>query len=559
MTVNNVDSNITYVANGSTTEWVFGFPGVDASFISVFITDSVGGQVQLSPSVYQVVLNPTIGSNPTSEGGKVIFPIIGTPLGVGNSLTIVRDLPAEQSVSISNQSIIYPPIIEQEFDYLTLLSQKGSQDISRAFKVGFSDPIPALVPPVVQRANKTAFFDSQGNLTPGAIPGPGVFISAAMIPVVEAATLALARQLMGITSPTLSITATYVVTNSNNRQVLNLNGSVFFPVVVGAPSEFDSSFWVVIFNNDNRGKIISISGKADFILWPGQQIWVFQDGTGSGWMVTDPGRWFALTTKNFFVDPLLGNNSNDGLAPGNQAWRTIQGAVDIVSSHVDGPFIINLADGTHQVGAGVVCSKRQPGSTMYNFIGNVGTPSNVIVNCDPQGMTFVARDGAVINISGIKFTSTGGNGLRAIWAINSGTCYIGKVVFGQFTTASGFGGSGHLVSAQGGTIQVIDDYHVSGGGQLHLMAWWHSRIIFDKPAGGVKVTYDNAVNFSSSGNFNCYYDSVVAFWQTGGFINPGFLTGANVNVGYNAVVYGNGSGIPGSAGSVDEGHGGYWV
>lgn len=558
MTVQNADNVVTYVANGSTTEWVFNFPAVDAEFIQVFITDAVGGQVQLSPSVFQVILNPTIGANPTSQGGKVIFPTIGSPLVVGNTLTIVRDLPVEQPVSISNQSIIYPPIIEQEFDYLTLLSQRGAQDISRAFKVGFSDPIPALVPPVAQRASKGAFFDSLGNLTPGAIPGPGVFISAAMIPVVEAATLALARQLMGITSPTLSIIGTYVVTNTNNRQVLNLNGSTFFTVVVGAASEFDSSFWVVIFNNDNRGKRISVTGKSDFILWPGQYIWVFQDGTGAAWMVTDPGRWFALTTKNFFVDPVQGNDSNDGLATGTQAWRTIQGAVDTISSHVDGPFIVNLVDGTHQVGAGVVCSKRQPGSTMYNFVGNVSTPSNVIVNCDVLGQTFIVRDGAVINISGIKFTSTGGNGLRAIWAINSGTCYIGKVVFGQFNTTGGFGGSGHLISAQGGTIQVIDDYHVSGGGQLHLMAWWHSRIIFDK-TGGVRITYDNAVSFANSGNFNCYYDSVVAFWQTGAFINPGFVTGANVNVGYNSVVFGNGSGIAGTAGSVDEAHSGWWV
>lgn len=200
MTVNNADSTITYLANGSTTQWTFSFPAVDAAFIEVFLTDAEGGQIQLAPSQYQVILDPTIGSNPTSQGGKVIYPIIGSPLANGNSLTIVRNLPVEQNVSLSNQSIIYPPVIEEEFDYLTLLTRVGSEGISRAFKVGFSDPIPALVPPVAERANHQAFFDSQGNLTPGEVPSGGVFVSAAMIPVVQAANIPLARTLLDIYS-----------------------------------------------------------------------------------------------------------------------------------------------------------------------------------------------------------------------------------------------------------------------------------------------------------------------------------------------------------------------
>jgi hypothetical protein len=200
MTVNNADSTITYLANGSTTEWVFSFPGIDPTFIEVFLTDAGGGQVQLNPSQYQVILNPTIDPNPTSQGGKVIYPIIGSPLANGNTLTIVRNLPVEQTVSLSNQSIIYPTVIEEEFDYLTLLTRVGSEGISRAFKVGFNDPIPAIVPPVAERANQGAFFDSLGNLTPGGIPGPGVFISAAMTPVVQAVSIASARNLMGVYS-----------------------------------------------------------------------------------------------------------------------------------------------------------------------------------------------------------------------------------------------------------------------------------------------------------------------------------------------------------------------
>lgn len=199
MTVNTASNKITYVADGATTHWDFPFPGVDAGFIEVSIVDSQGTIINLTPSFFTVTLNPTIDPNPTSQGGFVIYPLTGPPLPVGNLLTIVRNLPAVQATSIANQSIVYPPVIEQEFDYLTLLMQGGVEELTRAFRVGPQDPPPAIVPPVAQRASHSAFFDSLGNLTPGEIPTPGVFISAAMIPVVEAATLPLARDAMGIT------------------------------------------------------------------------------------------------------------------------------------------------------------------------------------------------------------------------------------------------------------------------------------------------------------------------------------------------------------------------
>ena len=44
----------------------------------------------------------------------------------------------------------------------------------------------ADLPPLALRLNKAAIFDSFGNLAPGNIPGGGVNISAAMIPVVTA-------------------------------------------------------------------------------------------------------------------------------------------------------------------------------------------------------------------------------------------------------------------------------------------------------------------------------------------------------------------------------------
>jgi hypothetical protein len=198
MTVSTAINAITYLTDGATLAWSFPFPGVSTDFIEVSITDEFGTITNLANTQFSVSLNPAIDPNPTSQGGTVIFPLTGIPTPVGSQITISRVLPVVQNVSLSNQSIVYPPVIEEEFDYLTLLQQEQSTAFDRSFRVGPLDPPPLPVVPVAQRANQGAFFDSAGNLTPGSIPGPGVFISGVMIPVVEAATLALAQQNMGI-------------------------------------------------------------------------------------------------------------------------------------------------------------------------------------------------------------------------------------------------------------------------------------------------------------------------------------------------------------------------
>lgn len=213
MTVSTITSKITYAGNGSTTVWDFPFPGVAASDIFVFITNTNGTVTLAPPSTYTITLNAPIDPNPTGIGGSVtysvqsVLPLPPSPLPVGTSITIARVLPRVQPVSLSNQSIIYPPVVEQEFDYLTMLNQQLSEMIDRAVKVGIADAPLAPLPPLASRISQPAIFDAMGNLTAGGIPGSGVIISPVMIPVVGAPSLAVARNTMGvppIDSPTFT-------------------------------------------------------------------------------------------------------------------------------------------------------------------------------------------------------------------------------------------------------------------------------------------------------------------------------------------------------------------
>jgi len=199
MTVNLESGSITYPGNGATTAFSFNFSVPNAASIHVFTEDAAGNVTEKPSDSFEVVLNPLVDPNPTVVGGVVNYPLTGSPLPVGAGITIVRELDAVQLVSISNQSIIYPPVIEREFDYLTMLAQAGTDSFSRAFSVGITDPPPAVVPPVALRANTQAVFDANGDLTAGGpTSGSGAIISPAMLPVVTAPDLPAARTAMGV-------------------------------------------------------------------------------------------------------------------------------------------------------------------------------------------------------------------------------------------------------------------------------------------------------------------------------------------------------------------------
>jgi microcystin-dependent protein len=197
MTVSSTATKISYAGNGSTTVWSFPFAAANVGQIIVITTDALGHINFETLGSFTVTLNAPIDPNPTSVGGSVVFPVSAPPLAVGNTITIARVVQETQPVSISNQSVVYPPVVETTFDRLAMIDQQLSDQISRAFVVPVSDPPPTTLPSAAQRANLPAIFDSAGNLTAGG-GVIGVVISAPMIPVVTATSLPLARTAMGV-------------------------------------------------------------------------------------------------------------------------------------------------------------------------------------------------------------------------------------------------------------------------------------------------------------------------------------------------------------------------
>jgi hypothetical protein len=278
-------------------------------------------------------------------------------------------------------------------------------------------------------------------------------------------------------------------------------------------------------------------------------------------MVTNPGRWRAPATVNFYVDPVNGNDNNDGLAVGTAAFLTIQRAVDVIQQIADGQFIINLANGTYSVGGGVICNTRVLGANGYTIQGNVSTPNSVIIQSSgsAEACGIIVQDNAVVNLSGFQMNSAtlnvaGGNS-ACIKATKGGVANINGVNFGQF------GNGLHIWAQGGGKINVTAPYHIFGDANVHLAATIGAEILY--LAG--TITFDSASNFSFSliwGTANSTISVPETTSTPNNFVNGGFVGGGGngVNLSYNSIVNIQSAGsIPNPGGGPNVGTGSFLV
>jgi hypothetical protein len=190
VTISTTSSSVTYQGNGATTVFPFGFLIPTGSLV-VTLTDTtlpVPVSTNLPSNAFSV-----IGlDNP--NGGSVTYNP-GAPMIAGQALTIRRVLSPLQGTSLTNQGGFYPASVENCLDYLTMLVQQGAEALGRSIQVAVDDPAPALLPPAATRANQALVFDGSGNPIAGSVPN--IPVSAAMAPVVQAATAAAARSALG--------------------------------------------------------------------------------------------------------------------------------------------------------------------------------------------------------------------------------------------------------------------------------------------------------------------------------------------------------------------------
>lgn len=201
MTISSTTNKIIFSGNGATTSFPFTFPAIAATDILAYYTDSLGNITTLvqgsGTTQYQVSLTAAVPPNPTGIGGTVTYNPSGTPIASGTTLTIIRTMPLTQTTSLANQGTLYPTVIEQSLDSLLAQIQQLNELLGRNIAVAVSDPTPAALPAAATRSGKYLSFDSSGNpIVTTTVTGTSV--SAAMVPVISAATLAAGRTAFGL-------------------------------------------------------------------------------------------------------------------------------------------------------------------------------------------------------------------------------------------------------------------------------------------------------------------------------------------------------------------------
>lgn len=127
MTVANVDPTITYSGNASRTSFPFSFGTTQEVEVKAYITSALGDN---TPLVINTDFSVTGAGSPT--GGTVTYPISGSPLASGVTITIYRETDLTQLNDLRRQSGVDSEVWEGMADKLTHIVQEQSRDIERA-------------------------------------------------------------------------------------------------------------------------------------------------------------------------------------------------------------------------------------------------------------------------------------------------------------------------------------------------------------------------------------------------------------------------------------------
>lgn len=158
LTISTTSNTVVAQGNGLTLSFDFTFPVPLQSELFVYLTSPGAAPVLLVPGLYSVT---GIG---TANGGSVTYPLVGSPIPTGTTLTIQRKVPYVQLTDLVNQSGFYPNVVENALDYLTMQTQQLAQALALSLNVPLESVLANLtLPTAAARANTLVGFDGNGN------------------------------------------------------------------------------------------------------------------------------------------------------------------------------------------------------------------------------------------------------------------------------------------------------------------------------------------------------------------------------------------------------------
>lgn len=185
-----------YIGNGVTVTFPYGFKIFDASQIKVIVTDDDGVEdVQVITADYSVT-----GAG-IDAGGNVVF-VTAPPapsVATRKNVTLLATIPKTQTTDLVNETGFFQDRIETALDRGVRMAQVAGEAAGRGLRLPEGEAATDLLtvlPPLEERKGRTQGYDAATG-QPVMLSTASTSISAAMEPVVQAATLALARTAMG--------------------------------------------------------------------------------------------------------------------------------------------------------------------------------------------------------------------------------------------------------------------------------------------------------------------------------------------------------------------------
>ncbi|MFB6419899.1 hypothetical protein [Bradyrhizobium tunisiense] len=266
------------------------------------------------------------------------------------------------------------------------------------------------------------------------------------------------------------VTANYSIPTTIDVSVIlaGTGSSGLFTVTLGVASSYPPGATVTVVNGDaGRGKKLAGFPGGLTMLWPGQAVTV--KNLNGAWVLSqNPGRWRLTGAVSFYVDPVNGLDTNDGLAAASGAFQTLTGAYETICKSTDfaGQTVtMQLANGTYTSGLNSTLGPLNSSYGGFIINGNATTPDNVLVSVGATGACFswfqTGSQAVVVWIKNLKMQSTGADLIRAQAA---GTYIrVSNVNFGS----AGSGGV-HMRAYNFGEIDAFNDsYKITGGGGCH--------------------------------------------------------------------------------------------
>ncbi len=199
MTISSTSNRVPYDGTGALTPLAVAFPFFAASDLVVVETVIATGVQSTLVNVTHYTVTGTPDALGHYSNGGTVTPVVAFPVTV--RWTIYRDPSRTQTeLDLVENDNLPAESVEAAFDYLTMLSQRNADLVTRSLRQPDGDSATIdVLPSAVSRASTYLGFDTDGDPVALAAPVSTTGVSAFMATVLDDTTAAAARATLGIT------------------------------------------------------------------------------------------------------------------------------------------------------------------------------------------------------------------------------------------------------------------------------------------------------------------------------------------------------------------------